>query len=120
MARCSAPGIPALAPEDTVAIAGAFLASVHVRSLAVADRQLCFGLLLALAQVSRPSCHLSLVWLLIVQYNMVVHITDTPGLSSFGLLWSDTCATESQVCQQSETKGLSTVYAASYSWLDVN
>ncbi len=86
MACRSAPGSPALAPEDVVAIAGAFLASVHVRSLAVADRQLCFGLLLALAQVSRPSCQHSLVWLSTVQHNMVVHTSDTPGLSSFGLL----------------------------------
>ncbi|KAK9841785.1 hypothetical protein WJX81_002722 [Elliptochloris bilobata] len=43
-------GAPALAPDDAVAIAAAFLASVHMRSLAVAERQLSFGLLLALAQ----------------------------------------------------------------------
>ena len=47
------PGAPALAAEDAVAIAAAFLASVHVRSLAVTERLLAFQLLLALAQ-SRP------------------------------------------------------------------
>ncbi len=47
------PGAPALAAEDAVAIAAAFLASVHVRSLAVTERLLAFQLLLALAQ-ARP------------------------------------------------------------------
>jgi hypothetical protein len=47
------PGAPALAAEDAVAIASAFLASVHVRSLAVTERLLGFQLLLALAQ-ARP------------------------------------------------------------------
>ena len=50
-ARRSTPDAPALAPDDAVAVANAFLASVHVRSLAVADRQLSFSLLLELGQV---------------------------------------------------------------------
>ena len=49
--RRSTPDAPALTPDDAVAIANAFLASVHVRSLAVADRQLSFSLLLELGQV---------------------------------------------------------------------
>ena len=55
VARRSMPTAPALAAEDAVAIAQAFLASVHVRSLAVADRQLSFSLLLQLAQVRSAS-----------------------------------------------------------------
>ncbi len=54
-ARRSTSTAPALAPDDAVAIANVFLASVHVRSLAVADRQLSFSLLLELAQVLESS-----------------------------------------------------------------